>query len=73
MLIKDLPSKKKEVILYKAQVCEFLCWKELPKAWPTIESARKYALAHRLTNKNRDPQDGIRIVKRTDRGWEVVE
>ena len=73
MLIKNLPSKRKEVILYKVQAYEFLCWNELPKACPTIESARKYALAYRLTNKNRDPMAGIRIVKRTDRGWEVVE
>jgi len=72
-LNKNLPSKKKEVIQYKIQVHEFLCWEELPKVFTTLESADKYALVYRLTNKNRDPRDGIRIVKRTDKGWEVVE
>lgn len=68
MLIKDLPSKKKEVILFKVQAYQFLCWKELPKAFQTLKEARKYALAHNLTRNNQ-----IRIVKRTDKGWEVVE
>lgn len=73
MLIKNLPRKKKEIILYKVQAYQFLCWKELPKAFSTIESARRYALAYKLTGKNQGPGIELRIVKRTDNGWEVVE
>ena len=39
MLIKDLPTKRKELVLFKIQVQDFLCWKELPKAYPTMASA----------------------------------
>jgi hypothetical protein len=38
------------------------CWKELPKAYPTIELAR-----------NSYKETRSRIVKRTDKGWEIVE
>lgn len=63
MLIKDLPTKRKELILYKIQVCDqnLLTWKELPTAYESL------ALA-----KLRVPKTGrSRIVKRTDKGWEV--
>lgn len=63
MLIKDLPSKRKEVVLYKIQVFEMFCWKELPKAYSTIDEAR----AKITTNAK------ARIVKRSDKGWEIVE
>lgn len=63
MLIKDLPTKRKEVILYKIQVQDqtMLTWKELPTAYKTFELA-----------KSKVPKDGrSRIVKRTEKGWEV--
>jgi hypothetical protein len=62
MLLKDLPTKRKEVILYKIQVQEILCWKELTKAHNSLEDAIK---------KLPDRQES-RIVKRTDKGWEIV-
>lgn len=65
MLIKDLPTKRKEVILFKIQVCDhnLLAWKELPTAYESL------ALA-----KLKVPKAGrSRIVKRTEKGWEVVE
>lgn len=63
MLIKDLPSKRKEVILYKIQVFEMFCWKELPKIYSNLDDAK----AKISTNAK------ARIVKRSDKGWEVVE
>ena len=63
MLIKDLPSKRKEVILYKIQVFEMFCWKELPKAYSSSDEARAKISTNAKT----------RIVKRSDKGWEVVE
>lgn len=63
MLIKDLPSKRKEVILYKIQVFEMFCWKELPKCYSSIDEAR--AKIHSNTK--------ARIVKRSDAGWEIVQ
>lgn len=63
MLIKDLPSKRKEVVLYKIQVFEMFCWKELPKAYSIIDEAREKI----PTNAK------ARIVKRSDKGWEIVE
>ena len=62
MLLKDLPSKRKEVILYKIQVQDMLCWKELTKVHKSLEDAIK-KLPDRKTT---------RIVKRTDKGWEIV-
>jgi len=64
MLIKDLSSTRKEVVLFKIQVVDhnLLTWRELPKAYDCIESA-KLAV----------PKIGrSRILKRTDKGWEVV-
>ena len=64
MLIKDLPSKRKEVVLYKIQVCDqnMLTWKELPTAYESLALA-KFSV----------PKNGrSRIVKRTDKGWEIV-
>lgn len=65
MLIKDLPSKRKEVVLYKIQVCDqnLLTWKELPTAYESLALAK---LKVPKTARSR-------IVKRTDKGWEVVE
>lgn len=63
MLLKDLPSKRKEVVLYKIQVFEMFCWKELPKVYSNINEAR----AKIPTNAK------ARIVKRSDTGWEIVE
>ena len=73
MLIKDLPTKRKEVILYKIQVCDqnLLTWKELPKAYSTLESAQKTALAYRVTGHSKGQK--TRIMKRSDKGWEVIE
>lgn len=65
MLIKDLPTKRQELVLFKIQVCDqnLLTWKELPTAYESL------ALA-----KLKVPKVGrSRIVKRTDKGWEVVE
>jgi len=61
MLIKDLPSTRKEVVLFKIQVQDLLCWKELPKAYSTLESAVANA-----------PERPARIMKRSDKGWEVA-
>jgi hypothetical protein len=61
MLIKDLPSTKKEVVLFKIQVQDLLCWKELPKAYPTLESAMANV-----------PEKPTRIMKRSDKGWEIA-
>jgi len=62
MLLKDIPTKRKEVILYKIQVQEMLCWKELTKAYNSLEDAIK---------KLPDRQES-RIVKRTDKGWGIA-
>ena len=61
MLIKDLPTKRKELVLFKIQVQDFLCWKELPKAYPTMESAMDNV-----------PDRTARIMKRSDKGWEIA-
>ena len=63
MLLKDLPSKRKEVILYKIQVHEMLCWKELPRAYSSAREAKA----------NIPNGAKARIVKRSDKGWEIVE
>jgi len=63
MLLKDLPSKRKEVILYKIQVHEMLCWKELPRAYSSALDAKA----------NIPKGAEARIVKRSDKGWEIVE
>ena len=62
MLLKDLPTKSKEVILYKIQIEDMLCWKELSKAYNSFEDAVK-----KLPDRKK-----ARIVKRTNKGWEVV-
>lgn len=61
MLIKDLPTKRKELVLFKIQVQDFLCWKELPKAYPTMASAMANV-----------PDKPARIMKRSDKGWEIA-
>jgi len=61
MLIKDLPSTRKEVVLFKIQVQDLLCWKELPKAYSTLASA--------VANVSEKPS---RIMKRSDKGWEIA-
>jgi hypothetical protein len=61
MLIKDLPSTRKEVVLFKIQVHDLLCWKELPKAYSTLASAMANV-----------PDKTARIMKRSDKGWEIV-
>jgi len=63
MLLKDLPSKRKDVVLYKIQVFEMFCWKELPKVYSNINEAR----AKIPTNAK------ARNVKRSDKGWEIVK
>lgn len=62
MLLKDLPITRKEVILYKIQVQEMLCWKELTKVYNSLEDAIK-----KLPDRKE-----ARIVKRTNKGWEIV-
>jgi len=62
MLLKDLPTKRKEVILYKIQVKEMLYWKELTKVFNSLGDAVK-----KLPDRKE-----ARIVKRTDKGWEIV-
>lgn len=62
MNLQDLPTKRKEKVFYKIQEYTLNCWKELPKAYPTIELAR-----------NSCKEIRSRIVKRTDNGWEIVE
>lgn len=71
MLLKNLPSKRKEVILYKIQVQDFLCWKELPKIYSTLKSARKDAIKNGFSGYGNSIKR--RIVKRSDKGWEIVE
>ncbi|NBW20135.1 MAG: hypothetical protein EBR82_70420 [Caulobacteraceae bacterium] len=61
MLIKDLPSTRKEVVLFKIQVQDLLCWKELPRAYPTLGTAMAFV-----------PDSPARIVKRSDKGWQIV-
>jgi hypothetical protein len=62
MNLQDLPTKRKEKVFYKIQEYTFNCWKELPKAYSTIGLAR-----------NSYKETRSRIVKRTDKGWEIVE
>jgi hypothetical protein len=69
MLLKDLPTKRKETTIFKVQFYEFLCWQELPKAFKTFELAEKYMLLRGITSNNSVP---MRIVKRTNKGWEIV-
>lgn len=63
MLIKDLPTKRQELVLFKIQVVDqsLLTWKELPKAYPTMESAMANV-----------PDRTARIMKRSDKGWEIA-
>lgn len=61
MLIENLPSKKKEVVLFKIQIQDLFCWKELPKAYPTLQTAMANV-----------PDRPARIMKRSDKGWEIV-
>ena len=61
MLIKDLPTKRRELVLFKIQVQDLLCWKELPKAYPTMASAMANV-----------PDKPARIMKRSDKGWEIA-
>ena len=63
MLLKDLPSKRKEVVLYKIQVFEMFYWKELPRAYSSEQDAK--------SNIPRGAE--ARIVKRSDKGWEIVK
>jgi hypothetical protein len=63
MNLKDLPSKRREKMFYKIQEYSMNCWKELPKIYSSLESAR-------------DKSNEIakaRIVKRSNSGWEVME
>lgn len=71
MLLANLPSKRKEVILYKIQVQDFLCWKELPKIYSTFKSARKAVLKGGFLGYANNIKK--RIVKRSNKGWEIVE
>lgn len=64
MLIKDLQTKRQELILFKIQVVDqsLLTWRELPKAYESLSMAKLGV-----------PKIGrSRIVKRTNKGWEVV-
>jgi len=64
MLIKDLPTKRHELVLFKIQVVDqsLLTWRELPKAYKSLSMAKLEV-----------PKIGrSRIVKRTNKGWEVV-
>jgi len=63
MNLQDLPTKRKEKVFYKIQEYSMNCWKELPKIYASFELARDKA-----NNTAR-----ARIVKRSDRGWEVIE
>lgn len=63
MLIKDLPTKRKEVVLYKIHLWKNLSWNEQPRAYKNLETASQSAAKF----------EKARIVKRTDNGWEVVE
>ena len=63
MNLQDLPTKRKEKVFYKIQEYSMNCWKELPKIYASFELAR---------NKAYDTARA-RIVKRTDKGWEVLE
>jgi hypothetical protein len=63
MNLQDLPTKRKEKVFYKIQEYSMNCWKELPKIYASFELARNkaYDIAR------------SRIVKRSDKGWEIVE
>jgi hypothetical protein len=63
MNLQDLPTKRKEKVFYKIQKYSMNCWKELPKIYASFELARNkaYDIAR------------SRIVKRTDKGWEILE
>jgi hypothetical protein len=63
MTIEQLSKKRKEKVFYKIQVFEKLYWKELPKIYGEQELARTSAFNF--------PK--CRIVKRTDKGWEIME
>jgi len=62
MNLQDLPTKRKEKVFYKIQEYALNCWKELPKTYASFELARDKAC-----NIAR-----ARIVKRSDKGWEVL-
>jgi hypothetical protein len=63
MNLQDLPTKRKEKVFYKIQEYSMNCWKERPKAYASLEFARHSSYEI--------PKS--RIVKRTDKGWEIVE
>ena len=63
MLLQDLPNTAKEKVFYKIQVFSFMCWKEIPKIYKNLELARHSAYKF--------PR--CRIVKRTNKGWEIIE
>jgi len=62
MLLKDLPTKRKEVILYKIQVQDMFFWHELKNAYATLDKA--------ISKVPKDKE--ARVVKRTNKGWEIV-
>jgi hypothetical protein len=61
MLLKDLPSTRKEVVLFKIQVQDLLCWKELPRAYSNLPEAMANV-----------PDKPARIMKRSDKGWQIA-
>jgi hypothetical protein len=61
MLLKDLPSTRKEVVLFKIQVQDLFCWKELPRAYLTLPEAMANV-----------PDKPARIMKRSDKGWQIA-
>ena len=63
MNLQDLPTKRKEKVFYKIQEYSMNCWKELPKIYASFEFAKNSS--HEIPKS--------RIVKRTDKGWEIVE
>ena len=62
MLLKDIPTKRKEVILYKIQVQDMFFWHELKKVYATLDKA--------ISKVPKDKE--ARVVKRTNKGWEIV-
>ena len=61
MLLKDLPITRKEVVLFKIQVQDLFCWKELPRAYSTLPEAMANV-----------PDKPARIMKRSDKGWQIA-
>jgi len=62
MNLQDLPTKRKELIFYKIQQYNKYYWKELPRIYHCIKFARLEA----------QKKENTRIVKRTEKGWEIV-